>query len=101
VSDEVTVSVAIDGGLAPFPGLSRPVTVSTADLSPEDADRVAKLVADERLFDIPRDPPPPDARSYTVTVASGGTDRTVIAFDPVPAPLRDLIDVVRRHRRST
>jgi hypothetical protein len=100
VSDEVTVSVAIDGGLAAFPGLSRPVTVSTADLPPEEADRVAKLVADERLFDVPGNPPPPDARSYTVTVASGGTDRTVTAFDPVPAPLRDLIDVVQRHRRS-
>jgi hypothetical protein len=100
VSDEVRVSVEIDGGLAPFPGLAHPFTVSTAGLPPEDADRVAKLVADDRLFEIPWRPPPPDARHYTVTVSSGGSDRTITAFDPLPSPLRDLIDVVERHRRS-
>jgi hypothetical protein len=100
VSDELTVSVTIDGGLAAFPGLSRPFTVSTADLPPEEADRLVKLAADERLLDVRADPPPPDGRTYTITVTSGGTDRTITASDPLPEPLRGLIDVVERHRRS-
>ena len=94
------MSLVIEGGFAVFPALARPFTVSVAELPPGDADRLRELAADERLYESPGRPPYPDARTYTVTVTSGGSDRTVTASDPLPGPLAELVDVVERHRRA-
>jgi hypothetical protein len=103
MSSEVTVTIEVDGGLAALPGLARPFTVSAADLPPDDARQLGRLVAESRFFELPqqRGSARPDARSYTITVKADGRSRTLTLSDPLPnAALRQLVQLVERRRRA-
>jgi hypothetical protein len=108
MADQLTVTVSIDGGLAPFPGLSKPFTVDAAELSPTDADELAKLVAESGFFELPDSPPAgstgwggPDARTYTVAVTTGDRVRELTLTDPLPnTALRALVNFVEARRRA-
>ncbi len=105
MSNDVTVTVAVDGGIAAFPGLARPYTVDAADLTPEEAEELASLAADFFALPEPAVEPrfsAPDARTYTITVSSGGQERTLTLTDPLPddPAVRRLVDLVEERRRK-
>lgn len=104
MTDGVTVTVAVDGGIAAFPGLARPYTVDADDLTPEEAEELASLAAGFFALPEPAVEPrfsTPDARTYTVTVRSGGQERTLTLTDPLPddPAVRRLVDIVEQRRR--
>lgn len=104
MSMRFTVTVALEGGLAAFPGLAQPFTVDAAELEPEQADRLGALVAESGFFELSeegRAVGTPDARTYTVTVTRGGRSRTLTLTDPLPNPaLRNLVNLVEQRRRA-
>lgn len=72
-----------EGGFAFLPGLSRPVTIDSQDLSPEDAKELETLVNQANFFQLPEvaDQPPSGAADffrYTLTVEDGGQTHTVV-----------------------
>jgi hypothetical protein len=70
--------------------------VDSANLSPEDAQKLAKLIADARFFDQPEHFPAtevPDGFGYTITVEMNGKRYTVnMAQDTVPAEMQPLVE---------
>ena len=90
-----------EGGLAYFPGLSKPVAVDSSDLPEAQAAELERLV---RAVGFSALPPTvgtlskgaADYQQYTVTVEEGGQRHTVRFTDPVDDPNhRALIDTLR------
>jgi hypothetical protein len=98
------VQLETDGGIAFFPGLSRPVVVDSADLPKEQAARLQKLVDTARFFDLPAASAAlpkgaADYRQYTITIQDGRRRHTVRLTDPVEDPnLAALIDFLQDQR---
>ena len=95
-----------EGGLAYFPGLSKPVTIDANQMSKKEAQEFEQLLESASFFDIPPAPPPQrggaaDAFQYTITVESGGKQHTVRVSDPVENPdLQKLIDFIKTRAKS-
>ena len=93
------IALSIDGGLASFPGLRRPVTVDSTRLPPERAARLRALVERARFFSAApaaAHPASADARSYTVRIDDGGQCRTLTLAEPIAdAGLRELVSEIR------
>ena len=93
------IDFRIEGGLAAFPGLARPVTIHCDALPPTENAHVRDLVRRADFFsrplqDVRRDAP--DARSYTIAIDDGPRCRTVTVREPIADPaLRDLVDTLR------
>lgn len=86
--------------MAHFPGLSLPATISSEDLSEQDARKLPELLDAAHFFDLPESIPPPagaaDYNRYILTVDDGTRRHTVNVTDPVDDPnLRSLIEFVR------
>ena len=82
------VELQTDGGIAYFPGLSKPVVVDSGDLPNEQAAQLQQLIDSAHFFELPaasRAMPKgaADMRSYTITVADGRRRRTVRLSDPI------------------
>jgi hypothetical protein len=114
---ELTVRLEIEGGIGAFPGLSRPVELTTRTLDPAGGRHLRVLVAQafgagEHTVAPPDAPPsapdapPPagaaDVRTYTLTViADGVAPRWLRVRDPVPdGPLGALIGKLQERRRA-
>jgi hypothetical protein len=99
--DDLTVRIAlsIEGGLASFPGLRKPVTIDFDRLPADRAARLRELVARARFFSA--SPPAPsaaarDARSYVIEIDDGTQCRTLTLTEPIAdPPLRDLVAEIR------
>jgi len=97
------VQLKIEGGLAYFPGLSKPRVVDSADLSAAEAKRLRELVDAAGIFDLPASSralpkSAADYRQYTITVEDGRRRRTVRLADPIANPdLEALVDYLRTH----
>jgi len=81
------VKLKTEGGLAYFPGLSKPVNLDSADLSKDEAGELERLVTDAHFFDLPRVLNKPtrgaaDYHIYTMTIENGRR-HTVQAVEPV------------------
>jgi hypothetical protein len=102
----VIINFESGGGFAHLPGLSRPLRIDTADLSPEQADDLNGLVERARFFEQPGEvggPPPgaADLRSYTISVEDGNRTHTVRTSDALADPaLRDLLEHLRTRQRA-
>jgi hypothetical protein len=98
------VQLKVEGGLAHFPGLSRPLTVEEDALMPEDATELRRLVEEARFFDL--EPPSParrvmDAQRTTITVEEGERRRTLEVMDPIEDPvLRALLRHIKASGRK-
>jgi hypothetical protein len=82
------IELRTEGGIAHFPGLSRPVVIDSAALSAEDDAELKRLIESARFFERPPavgtpSPGAADYRQYTVTVEDGGRQHTVKLADPV------------------
>ena len=82
------VELQTEGGVAYFPGLSKPVVVNSAELPKAQASQLQQLVDDAHFFELPavsRSLPKgaADMRSYTITVEDGRRRSTVRLIDPI------------------
>src|SRR5512138_3005106 len=76
------VELQTDGGIAYFPGLSKPVVVNSDDLPKAQASQLRQLIDDAHFFELPTAPRArpkgaADMRSYTITVEDGKRRSTV------------------------
>jgi hypothetical protein len=100
------VELQTEGGMAYFPGLSKPVVVDSSDLPKEQAARLQQLIDSTHFFDLPaasRSVPKgaADIRRYTIKVEDGRRRRTVRLNDPVEdTRLQALIDFLQDQRGS-
>jgi hypothetical protein len=102
----VRIQFQMEGGLASFPGLTKPVTIDTEKLPEEEAVRWAQRVQAAGFFDRPAVVGVPargaaDYRRYTITVEDGERRHTVSLTDPVPdAGLQALLAALRGNPSS-
>lgn len=95
------VEFTTSGGVAYFPGLSRPVTIDGDALPEAETRTLARLVQAADFFDRPTSlgAPPPgaaDMREYTITVEDGGRRHSLRLADPIEDPaLQDLLAFLR------
>ena len=98
------IAFSVDGGLAGFPGLRRPVTLECDRLPPERSARLKALVEQARFFSAAPAPPSPaarDVRTYTIEVDDGARCRTLTLTEPIAdAALRALVDELRACART-
>jgi hypothetical protein len=101
------VQLQTEGGIAFFPGLSKPVVVDSAELPKEQGARFEQLVDSARLFDLPARSRTPskaaaDYRQYTITIQDGKRRRTVRLTDPIDDPnIQALIDFLQEQRAQS
>jgi hypothetical protein len=104
VEATMRVEFKIEGGLASFPGLSKPRVIDSADLSTAEAERLRRLVDAAGIFELPasgRALPKgaADYRQYTITVEDGRR-RTVRLADPIDNPdLEALVEYLQAKTR--
>src|SRR5205809_7338097 len=95
------IEFRMEGGLAAFPGLAKPVSITCEALPPAQAARLRALVARADLFSRSRrshKAAAPDARAYTIAVDDAGKCRTVTVTEPIADDaLRDLVAELRSH----
>jgi hypothetical protein len=98
------VELLTEGGVAFFPGLSKPIVVDSATLPEAEARQLEQLVADARFFELPaasRALPKGggDMRSHTITVKDGRRTHTVRLIEPIEDPhLQALIEFLQAQR---
>lgn len=97
------IAFGVEGGIASFPGLRRPVTIDCDALPPQQAARLRALVERTRGVAVPSGGPPgaADMRTYTVKIDDGRECRTLRIPEPVvDEDLRALVDELRQCTRS-
>jgi hypothetical protein len=98
------IDFRIDGGLAAFPGLAKPVTIDCESLKPAETALLRELVDRADFFSFPSKAPAPtrpDARAYTIAVDDGRQCRTVTVTEPIDnAAMRDLVAELRLHANA-
>jgi hypothetical protein len=101
------MTLKIDGGFAPVPGLARPIELDAARLGDEhaaDAQRLCTAAcAVAPKSGAPQTAPIPDGRRYRLTIEADGSRHEVTAADPIGEPaIAELIAFVEAHgRRGT
>jgi hypothetical protein len=80
-----------EGGLAAFPGLSKPIAIDTAALPSADAAALESLVSAARFFDQPAEigrprPGAADYFQYKITIDASGRRHTVCLIEPIDDP---------------
>jgi hypothetical protein len=80
-----------EGGIAHFPGLSKPVTIDTDQLPEQAAAELRQLIESVRLFDRPAQvgspaPGAADYRQFTITVEAGERRHTMRLVEPIEDP---------------
>ena len=101
------VELQTEGGVAFFPGLSKPIVLNSSDLSKVQSTQLQQLLDSTRFFELPaasRSVPKgaADLRRYTITVEDGRRRRTVRLVDPIEDPdLQALIAFLQGHRGAS
>lgn len=100
--------LSIDGGLASFPGLARPIQLDEQELSSDERAEFARLVASAHAeaasnaaarLALERGKPVPDGRTYRIDVAGGETVRISAADPGVPPAFAALMAFMKQHGR--
>ena len=100
--DPMRITFKTEGGLAYFPGLSRPVVFDLDQLSADQSDLLRQQIHASGFFDLPSRVGTPrrgaaDYHQYTLTVSDDNRSHTVRLFDPVTsAPLQSLLAILRQ-----
>jgi hypothetical protein len=95
-----------EGGIAHFPGLSKPVIVDSDQLPAGEAAELTRLVEAARFFDLPAvvGKPPrgaADYYQYSITIEHAGRRHTVQLTDFVEDTyLRQLLDFLRAKAKA-
>jgi hypothetical protein len=102
----VRIQFQTEGGIAHFPGLSRPLIVDTTSLPPVECAQLEALVRAAVFFNLPAQvgfpsPKAADYRTYTITVEDAGRLHMIRVTEPVADPsLEALIDALRTRQRN-
>jgi hypothetical protein len=100
------IEFSVEGGLAYFPGLSKPVALDAGRLAKDEAGRLRQLVEAARFFDLPENPQAleragADCQYCILTVDDDGRKHTVRVAEPIRNPaLADLVQAVREHAKA-
>jgi hypothetical protein len=94
------IALQVEGGIASFPGLRRPVTLDSATLPAARAAQLAALVHRADFFAAPEPAAAPaggaDLRTYVLTIEDGARTRTLCLAEPIAdAAMRDLVSEIR------
>jgi hypothetical protein len=93
------IDFRIDGGIAAFPGLAKPVHIDCAALPDRDAAQLRDLVNKADFFGVAEPAttaPMPDARAYTIMIDDGLQCRTLTLAEPIADRwMRDLVGALR------
>jgi hypothetical protein len=82
----MNITFQMEGGIAHFPGLQRPVSIDVAALPEPQSSELVELLEALNFFQLPGQPDKhakPDCRSYVVTVSTSQQAHTVVFTDPV------------------
>lgn len=100
------IEFKMEGGVAHFPGLSKPVSIDTEQL-PEDARvELENLVEETQSFKLPAGTAPrrnkgADYFQYRITIEAGGQRHTLNLVDPVENPaLQKLVGILRKRAKE-
>ena len=100
------IEFKMEGGIAYFPGLSKPVSIDTEQL-PEDArTELENLVKEAQFFELPGSRAPrgkkgADYYRYRITIEAGGQRHTLNLADPVESPdLQKLVSILRKRSKE-
>ena len=100
------IQFEMEGGLAYFPGLAKPIVIDTDQLSDQAAMEIEKIVAQANFFALSKTvgkpaPGAADYRQYTITIQDGKKSHTVTTFDPIQDPkLQALVQYLQTKARS-
>jgi hypothetical protein len=95
------VEFKMSGGVAHFPGLSKPAVLESDKLTPAQAAELQERVAAADFFALPPTvgqaaPGAADLRTYTISVDDAGRRHTVQAVEPLSTPgLAELVAFLR------
>ena len=101
------IQFKMEGGIAYFPGLSKPITIDSDELPKQESDELKGLVNATHFFDLPTvigSPPPgaADYRQYTITIEDDGKQHTVRLTDPIQDPnLQTLVTYLKTRRSAS
>ncbi len=95
----------MEGGIAYFPGLSKPITIDSDTLPKQESDELKRLVIATRFFDLPTtisslSPGAADYRQYTIIIEDDGKQHTVHLTDLIEDPNLQALLAYLRARRS-
>ena len=96
-----------EGGIAVFPGLSKPMTIESDQLSDDEQAEVAQLIQQSAFFDQPAkvgtlSRGAADYLHYTVTVEDGANSHTIHIVEPIQVVrLQELIAFLQAKTRDT
>ncbi len=93
------IELTTEGGVAYFPGLSKPVVVDSGRLSQEQKAELQRLTEEARFFELPEKADTPrrgaDYRRYTLTIEGDARHHTVQFTDLIDNPaLKRLVHYV-------
>jgi emfourin len=95
------ITFEMNGGFAPIPALSGPITTDTTQIGPELANQLESLVRESHFFDKPARVATmakgaADYRAYTITVQDGPRIHSVQLIDPITdANFERLVSLLR------
>ena len=100
------IQFKMEGGIAYFPGLSKPITIDSDELPKQESDELKRLVNATRFFDLPTvtgspSPGASDYRQYTITIEDDGKQHTVHLTDPIQDPNLQALLTYLKTRRPT
>lgn len=98
------IEFSVDGGIAAFPGLAKPVTIDCATLPAADTAHLRELVHRADFFARPThrtSAKAPDTRAYTIAIDDGPQCRTMTVTEPIAdTALGDLVAALRAHANA-
>ena len=94
------ITFKTEGGLVHLPGLSRPATIDTDELSAKEANELERLIEAADFFKLPPTSAPPpgaaDYQQYTISVTIPGRSHTARLTDPIEDPrVWELVNYLR------
>ncbi len=99
------IQLKMEGGIASFPGLNKPITIDSDQLPEQESDELKRLVNVTRFFDLPPvmgspSPGAADYRQYTITLQDEGKQHTVHVTDLIEDPNLQALLTYLKARRS-
>jgi hypothetical protein len=100
------IQFKMEGGIAYFPGLSKPTTIDSDELPNQESDELKRMLNAARFFDLPAvigtpAPGAADYRQYTITVEDDGKQHAVRLTDPIEDPnLQALVTYLKTLRQA-
>ncbi len=99
------IQFKMEGGIAYFPGLSKPITIDSDTLLKQESDELKRLVNATHFFALPAvmgspSPGAADYRQYTITIQDEGKQHTVHLTDLIENPNLQALLTYLRARRS-